>query len=55
MDIQNIHTRATSRKKMGYRPADAAGAAGDDDCLAVEAKPIGIMDVIFQSETPLLR
>ena len=55
MDIQNIHSRATRRKKMGYCPANAAGAAGDDDCLAVEAKPIVIMDVIFQSEAPLLR
>jgi hypothetical protein len=55
LDIKNIHMRATGRKKQCDRSADAARAPGNDRGLAVEAKPIRIVDGIFQTTTPAFR
>lgn len=52
VNIENLHTRATRRKKEGDRTADTARASRDDCRFAVEAKPVRILDGTFQRNAP---
>jgi hypothetical protein len=51
-DIKDIHARATRRKTMRDRAADAARSSGDDGRAAIEPESIGILGRVFQRETP---